>query len=67
VLLYKEDQLIKLNDVEPTPNKIKSVCGVGTGIGISIIVPILIDNKCIYQVWPGEGGHCRQTQVTVEQ
>jgi len=43
-----------------------SVIGVGTGIGLSMVVPLEIDDYTIYKVWPCEGGHAGVSLVTQE-
>lgn len=44
VLEMSGDDLIPLNDVPVMENRIKSVIGVGTGIGVTMIVPLEVDN-----------------------
>jgi len=66
IINMKESDLIKLNSHKGVPYHIKSVCGIGTGLGISMVVPVMIDGRPIYQVWPGEGGHCCFSCITNE-
>ncbi|EGR27633.1 hypothetical protein IMG5_192880 [Ichthyophthirius multifiliis] len=66
-LNLNETELIQINDAQPINNKIKSVCGPGTGLGVSMIVPhqkYQGSDEYVYQVWPGEGGHCSFPAVT---
>jgi glucokinase len=50
--------LINLNDVKPTPNKMKVVMTPGTGLGVSFLVPYIhADNTCEYVVWQSEAAH----------
>lgn len=39
--VLQEQDLINLNDVVPTPNKMKVVFTPGTGLGVSFLVPYL--------------------------
>lgn len=55
-----KDEIIPLNSAVEIPNKIKTVCGAGTGLGVANIVPYPKSpnrDEFVYQVWPGEGGH----------
>jgi len=52
------EDLVKLNSAVEIPNKIKAICGPGTGLGVSMMAPFKLFDKTMYKVWPGEGGHC---------
>jgi len=61
------EDVINLNNVEGIPNKIKAVIGVGTGIGLSMVIPLEVNGEFIYKVWPCEGGHAGVPLVKKEQ
>jgi len=48
VLLQGENDLVCLNNIKSTPARIKSVAGVGNGIGVSMVVPVEVDRTVIY-------------------
>lgn len=46
-----------INNVKPTANKVKTVCGPGTGMGTCMLYPAKVGGEYQYQVMPAEGGH----------
>ncbi|EAR99099.2 glucokinase (macronuclear) [Tetrahymena thermophila SB210] len=65
-----KEEVIQINTAQEIPNKIKTVCGAGTGLGVANIIPYPKypeSSEYVYQVWPGEGGHGSFAPITKTQ